>query len=74
MEFCNFTPTISVYRNRRKNLSLKIVLAQITGNNDLRLSQHVSICRSTILLIALNKKINKCIFFKIMNWSPTNVH
>lgn len=66
MEFCNFSCTNNLcIQNYMKYLSLQIVLAQLTKEqeiNDLRLPQHVSICRSTISLIALNKKINKCIF------------
>lgn len=65
MEFCNFTPTISVYgipskkfitqdcpnaQNNRKSMILE------------NLKIHVSICRSTISKITLNKKINMCLF------------
>lgn len=64
MEFCNFTPTISVYGISRKNLSLKIVLAQNNRKSMILDYLNISICRSTISRITLSKKINKCIFLQ----------
>lgn len=64
MEFCNFSPTISVYGIPSENLSLKIFLAQ-NNRKSMILEYpniHVSVCRSTISRITLNKKINVYIF------------
>lgn len=55
-------PTISVYRIIWKIYHSRLSLHKKQEINDLRLPQHVSICRSTISLITLNKKINECIF------------